>query len=48
MLFTPTDNSLSPRRFYPGLVAESWAPGGQAGTSTRIENYLGFPTGISG
>jgi thioredoxin reductase (NADPH) len=30
------------------LVAESWAPGGQAGTSTRIENYLGFPTGVSG
>jgi thioredoxin reductase (NADPH) len=30
------------------LVVESWAPGGQAGTSTRIENYLGFPTGISG
>jgi thioredoxin reductase (NADPH) len=30
------------------LVAERWAPGGQAGTSTRIENYLGFPTGISG
>jgi thioredoxin reductase (NADPH) len=30
------------------LVAEAWAPGGQAGTSTRIENYLGFPTGISG
>ncbi|HEX4519861.1 MAG TPA: FAD-dependent oxidoreductase [Gaiellaceae bacterium] len=30
------------------FVAESWAPGGQAGTSTRIENYLGFPTGISG
>ncbi|HEY4278568.1 MAG TPA: FAD-dependent oxidoreductase [Conexibacter sp.] len=30
------------------LVAESWAPGGQAGTSTRIENYLGFPSGISG
>lgn len=30
------------------LVTESWAPGGQAGTSTRIENYLGFPTGISG
>jgi thioredoxin reductase (NADPH) len=30
------------------LVAESWAPGGQAGTSTRIENYLGFRTGISG
>ncbi len=30
------------------LVAEAWAPGGQAGTSTRIENYLGFPTGIPG
>ena len=30
------------------LVTEQWAPGGQAGTSTRIENYLGFPTGISG
>jgi thioredoxin reductase (NADPH) len=29
-------------------VAEAWAPGGQAGTSTRIENYLGFPTGIAG
>src|ERR1700761_382733 len=28
------------------LVVESWAPGGQAGTSTRIENSLGFPTGI--
>jgi thioredoxin reductase (NADPH) len=30
------------------LVAEAWAPGGQAGTSTLIENYLGFRTGISG
>ena len=30
------------------LVVESLAPGGQAGTSSRIENYLGFPTGISG
>src|ERR1700722_13078364 len=30
------------------LVAEAWAPGGQAGTSTRIENYLGLPTGVSG
>jgi thioredoxin reductase (NADPH) len=29
-------------------VLESVAPGGQAGTSSRIENYLGFPTGISG
>ena len=30
------------------LVLESTAPGGQAGASSRIENYLGFPTGISG
>ncbi len=30
------------------LVLESNAPGGQAGTSSRIENYLGFPTGVSG
>ena len=30
------------------LVLESEAPGGQAGSSSRIENYLGFPTGISG
>jgi len=30
------------------LVVECMAPGGQAGTSSRIENYLGFPTGISG
>jgi len=30
------------------LVVESNAPGGQAGSSSRIENYLGFPTGISG
>ncbi|HTC33934.1 MAG TPA: FAD-dependent oxidoreductase [Bryobacteraceae bacterium] len=30
------------------LVIESNAPGGQAGSSSRIENYLGFPTGISG
>jgi thioredoxin reductase (NADPH) len=30
------------------LVLESMAPGGQAGTSSKIENYLGFPTGISG
>jgi thioredoxin reductase (NADPH) len=30
------------------LVIESSAPGGQAGTSSKIENYLGFPTGISG
>jgi thioredoxin reductase (NADPH) len=30
------------------LCVEMVAPGGQAGTSSRIENYLGFPTGISG
>jgi thioredoxin reductase (NADPH) len=29
-------------------LVESFAPGGQAGTSTRIENYTGFPFGISG
>jgi thioredoxin reductase (NADPH) len=31
-----------------GLVVEANSPGGQAGSSSRIENYLGFPTGISG
>jgi len=30
------------------LVLESSSPGGQAGSSSKIENYLGFPTGISG
>jgi len=30
------------------IVVEREAPGGQAGTSSRIENYLGFPSGISG
>ncbi len=30
------------------MVIEGTAPGGQAGTSSKIENYLGFPTGISG
>ena len=30
------------------LVVECEAPGGQAGTSARIENYLGFPSGLSG
>ena len=30
------------------VVIEGMAPGGQAGTSSKIENYLGFPTGISG
>ena len=30
------------------VMLDRHAPGGQAGTSSRIENYLGFPTGISG
>ena len=30
------------------IVIEGGAPGGQAGTSSKIENYLGFPTGVSG
>jgi thioredoxin reductase (NADPH) len=30
------------------LILETNAPGGQAGSSSKIENYLGFPTGISG
>jgi thioredoxin reductase (NADPH) len=30
------------------LMLETTSPGGQAGSSSRIENYLGFPTGISG
>ena len=30
------------------VVVEREAPGGQAGTSSRIENYLGFPNGVSG
>jgi thioredoxin reductase (NADPH) len=30
------------------LVIEAGSPGGQAGSSSKIENYLGFPTGLSG
>src|SRR6201987_4057005 len=30
------------------LIIEAGAPGGQAGSSSKIENYLGFPTGLSG
>ena len=30
------------------VVVDGKAPGGQAGTSSKIENYFGFPTGISG
>jgi len=33
---------------YSSLVVERAAPGGQAGSSPKIENYLGFPSGISG
>jgi len=30
------------------LMIETYSPGGQAGSSSKIENYLGFPTGVSG
>src|SRR5437773_1901285 len=30
------------------ILVEPYAPGGQAGTSSQIENYLGFPSGVSG
>jgi thioredoxin reductase (NADPH) len=30
------------------LILEGNAPGGQAGSSSHIENYLGFPSGITG
>src|SRR6478735_7352347 len=33
---------------YDVVIVERHAPGGQAGTSSRIENYLGFPSGVSG
>ena len=33
---------------YSCIVIEKSAPGGQAGSSPKIENYLGFPSGISG
>ena len=33
---------------YKSIVIEKGAPGGQAGSSPKIENYLGFPSGISG
>jgi Cyclic nucleotide-binding domain/Pyridine nucleotide-disulphide oxidoreductase len=39
--------AIAPRFLQKGLI-ESFAPGGQAGTSTRIENYTGFPFGVSG
>ena len=40
--------SMPPRRGSTCWSLESSSPGGQAGSSSRIENYLGFPTGISG
>ncbi len=36
------------RRVEHSLLLDRHAPGGQAGSSSRIENYLGFPTGVSG
>ena len=38
----------APRRGWTSSSVEAVASGGQAGTSARIENYLGFPTGVSG
>jgi thioredoxin reductase (NADPH) len=38
----------APPRACATLVIEREAPGGQAGTSSKIENYLGFPGGVSG
>ena len=40
--------SMPLRRVFRSLVLDCRAFGGQAGASARIENYLGFPTGISG
>ena len=40
--------STPPPRGLDTVVLDAVATGGQAGTSTRIENYLGFPAGISG
>ena len=40
--------STGPRRGCNTLVLERLAPGGQAGSSMRIENYLGFPMGLTG
>ena len=40
--------STAPRKVSARSSIEREAPGGQAGTSSRIENYLGFPSGVSG
>ena len=43
------DGSAPERRDYRQvLLVERQAPGGQAGNSPKIENYLGFPSGLSG
>ena len=39
---------MPPPKACPSLVLDCRAFGGQAGASARIENYLGFPTGITG
>ena len=39
---------MPPRRVSLPWSSKGLAPGGQAGTSSKIENYLGFPTGVSG
>src|SRR5207253_8381293 len=44
--YTPWIHSLSLHDALP--ISEDTALGGQAGTSPRIENYLGFPAGLSG
>ena len=40
--------SMAPPKGLETVVLEHTAPGGQAGSSMRIENYLGFPTGMTG
>ena len=40
--------STAPRRAWRRSRSTQSRPGGQAGTSSKIENYLGFPSGISG
>ena len=40
--------STAPRRAWNTVLIEATTTGGQAGRSSKIENYLGFPTGVSG
>ena len=44
----PDTGAPSVRDSSRDLVIEANAPGGQAGSSSRIENYLGFPSGLTG